>query len=1227
MKYNNQASVPNSSGNTMASAGFALIATVSVMVLLVLIALAMLSLSTVELRSSRNEDDMNTARANARMGLMIAIGELQKMTGPDQRITASADILAGSMTLAEGRGHWTGVWDTSNYDPSDPSSKPFLNWLVSSPDTGVNSALSSVSGTSSSDDLLIFEGEDDATSVRVPRVAVGNGAYAYWVEDESVKADLSWYEGEFDNDERKQAARLAAAPGVDYQVFEGPFSGQVTYPLEFGVDNEWLEDVDKAVSSTSMPLVIDSASNGRDWLRQHRHDITFGTRGVMTDVKEGGLRRDLSLAFEMDGEADMVTATVGQPTRFNEQFDEFVSDSPEKDRLAASGKPNGLPVYERFVYRDYRDASPATPFSGDIVSGDNSGDGSIVRKRGPNWWALRDYANLYKRLRGANGDYTLDARTHYPNKKTEGRNFSEMFDTVSPYADHWDHEQRTQLQGNFSGYIYRPAEPSYAPVSLGTSILLSLKGVPATSGGKIQLAVAVDPIFYIWNPYNRRLRFEGMSMSLRNSFPGQYNIKITGSDSQTINGYVRDLFQNNVNTEGRTYSFEVQDSAGSSVITMEPGEVMAVTPSSANTGIAKPGYFDEGINESGLIMTEIDGNGSSVEIDATANANKVSFGYSSQATASTDRYYLNTSILNTSDASAPESEEILQSHFQVRPTSDGGFRTPGTEDFGYIIPGSEIDAIELVTGEKKFFGMLTHLMKPALFGGGTGGEVDAGALPAEVFSRFNPAPMLINKDFWRACTINQFYSHIADDNINNLLNNYGFNFTGSGRNAFWGSTYQFGGSTSVPMSNIPSRPLISLAEFSHANLSTLASEPFHAVGNSWSSPLITPTSPYQSVVVVNSPSEWTVGDHSWLMNDALFDRYYLSGIAPTFSIGNSGYSRSGSIRDTLTKFYSESFQDAQSNHMLRPYLPNGKSATEIVSELNPDAPDNATDGYMKIGAYSMIHGAFNVNSTSVLAWQALLRANRGLEVNYAQGAGSDASDNDTPFPSSVSPSNPNGSSSLMTNPHWAGLARLDDGEIEDLAEEIVKQVKLRGPFMGLSDFINHSMGPLNDETSYTGALQAAIDLTSINDNIQSQAGGATPDYSSKHTPSVTPTSILKKSTTGIPSDLTQAALLIPLAPRLTARSDTFRIRSYGETRSADGNTVTARAYCEAVLQRIPEYLDPNTNPDENEPWDQAINPITLAESSDFNDLNKTFGRRYKLVQFRWISPDEITTSP
>jgi type II secretory pathway pseudopilin PulG len=129
--------------------GFALIATISVMILLVMIALAMLSLSTIELRASQNGRAMAEAQANARMALMLAIGNLQKHAGSDMRITAPADILDESYPPA--LGVWRS-WEGTDHEASgtlkgrpkapDYSSKTksasdsgrFVSWLVSGAD-------------------------------------------------------------------------------------------------------------------------------------------------------------------------------------------------------------------------------------------------------------------------------------------------------------------------------------------------------------------------------------------------------------------------------------------------------------------------------------------------------------------------------------------------------------------------------------------------------------------------------------------------------------------------------------------------------------------------------------------------------------------------------------------------------------------------------------------------------------------------------------------------------------------------------------------------------------------------------------------------------------------------------------------------------------------------------------------------------------------------------------
>ena len=74
--------------------GFALVVTLSLMILLTVLAVGLLSLSGISIRTSGQESAMATARANARMAMMLAIGQLQLTTGQDTRITASSNVVA-----------------------------------------------------------------------------------------------------------------------------------------------------------------------------------------------------------------------------------------------------------------------------------------------------------------------------------------------------------------------------------------------------------------------------------------------------------------------------------------------------------------------------------------------------------------------------------------------------------------------------------------------------------------------------------------------------------------------------------------------------------------------------------------------------------------------------------------------------------------------------------------------------------------------------------------------------------------------------------------------------------------------------------------------------------------------------------------------------------------------------------------------------------------------------
>jgi hypothetical protein len=454
-----------------------------------------------------------------------------------------------------------------------------------------------------------------------------------------------------------------------------------------------------------------------------------------------------------------------------------------------------------------------------------------------------------------------------------------------------------------------------------------------------------------------------------------------------------------------------------------------------------------------------------------------------------------------------------------------------------------------------------------------------------------------------------------------------------------------------------------LVQLSGANIGTRLFEPTHAIGNSWKPPYV----PWDSVYDNNASYmkgwyEVTLNDVSWQANDALFDRYFLSGIAPAFNIGAGGYTlaplrnKDGtiidntptieeSIKHALSFFYGSDpavygsdNSAAEANPVLEPYIPTGMTAADVISDLDPGDDqydnDNSTpdpedyyDGYKKIGAYSLIKGAFNVNSTSVKAWSAFLQGNKNLALESVQGT-TDAGTG-TPFPLGSTTSN------TSSNNGWEKFSRLTDDQIWNdnstpndltddtgLAVEIVNQVKARGPFMSFSDFVNRRIGANTDLRTYHGAIQEAIEQAGINGNqstgIRASTSDVIPNYSNYGLFPFADGTYLgsRNNATGVPREVNQANILLPLAPRLSARSDTFRIRAYGEVRDSDDNII-ATATCEAMVQRLPEYMDAETDPNNNEPWDDD------SETPTLNAINQTYGRKFEIQSFRWLDQSEV----
>ncbi len=258
-----------------------------------------------------------------------------------------------------------------------------------------------------------------------------------------------------------------------------------------------------------------------------------------------------------------------------------------------------------------------------------------------------------------------------------------------------------------------------------------------------------------------------------------------------------------------------------------------------------------------------------------------------------------------------------------------------------------------------------------------------------------------------------------------------------------------------------------------------------------------------------------------------------------------------------------------------------------------------------------VEGMFNVNSTSVEAWKSVLSSLRGTKIPGQErtGAESVSTSADIPVAGLLTPvdavADPASSSDARSANQWMGRRELTDKEIGELAEAIVREVRKRGPFLSISDFVNRRTGS-DKELAVSGTVQSALDSADVSINAAYRSrivnGKGT---NGLEFPEAEPGPLSQ----GIPGIVKQGDILTPIAPFLFARSDTFVIRGYGESRDSNGS-VTARAWCEATVERGADFVNPSEKPE------TALDSLT--ESS-----NRDMGRRFSVKSFRWLNADEI----
>ena len=142
----------------------------------------------------------------------------------------------------------------------------------------------------------------------------------------------------------------------------------------------------------------------------------------------------------------------------------------------------------------------------------------------------------------------------------------------------------------------------------------------------------------------------------------------------------------------------------------------------------------------------------------------------------------------------------------------------------------------------------------------------------------------------------------------------------------------------------------------------------------------------------------------------------------------------------------------------------------------------------------------------------------------------------------------------------------------------------------------------------SGVLQSALDGT-VNPPLSLDPAPGLPAAAGPSPDLPWPAASFGHPSTLAPGWLTQADVLGPLGPLLTVRSDTFLVRAYGDTANPATGSVEGRAWCEAVVQRVPDYVD-------------SVDAADTAADA-LSETNRIYGRRFEIVRFRWLSADEV----
>ncbi|MEO5917270.1 MAG: hypothetical protein ABIS50_23775 [Luteolibacter sp.] len=1157
------------------SKGFALIVTLSLMILLTVIAVGLLTLSSISLRSSGQGDAMAKARSNARLALMLAIGQLQKTAGPDQRITAPANLVNSTAPTGV-----TGVWKSWRPPVSSPDytsakgGKNFLGYLMSDSDPAKDQDPKELPAVSSNAQKLVgpisVGSGNSSAEISAPLVTIATGktksatgAISYVTLDEGVKGRIDLLPSEEPKGLGETITQVGSSARNGFETVE---------KMDFLKDDrtKLKETLPKLVTLNQASL----KSTSTDAVAKYFHDFTVSSNSLQVDVANGGLKTDLSMLFEGTSGAALNVGNYGS----------------------------------RYLYSD-----TTTPFQGAATSSDVQ------------WSLYANYARLYRRT--TSNDNPRDGMK----ATTPSGILRSIGDTTL---------KKTRYEPNMA--ILK--QPLMMPTVVRVDTLFSLVTHDAHAGRAnatypYMLHLMYLPVITLHNPYNVPLRVTNLQVEF-SDIPVAFDFLINDLPATTSGLTTLNNFYVSAGGQKKTFNMQLSNSlTGAAEVVMGAGETRIFgTPFKPDTnwgaetssnGSGTGLMFDWQSNQTagaysipGMITSSKVGIGFDVDWLAPANRSawlttrrndgvvmlkaddRIKVRYAPQAPATADNSFSITTRMG-SGTSAPEvarTQVFYMNNTRLKSIMEEGTseRFPDARSFPETCPRSTESPITTMS----LYEANTRPIKDYALSRPFAVFSVTAKTTMESFTKSRPitdtgiAFQMATCDFTTKSSAGSSpleFGLVPVKQGGVAIESGGLKDSkGTSLQAFmFGGHGTRNGTNNSTLYEIPMSPLQSIAQLRHANAGSLGSEPFvtYTVGESRAHPAVP-----SDAAFVKADSSRTVLDRSWLANDQLWDKYWFSTLSTL-----QGTAYTGTSASTQQQLASAFFAGTKTlpNPRNAAYIPSGKSASQVATTactLLSAAP------FTQSADYILTRGGFNVNSTSIAAWTSVLSALSTSDVPVVGGS-TEKDPAGTPFLRVRQPVS--GSKLLPKEKLWNSYRTLDANEISTLAKAIVEEVKARGPFLSMSEFVNRRLGAASDPMSQKGAIQAALDRTNLNVGMELNARTVAPADVSGYG-WINPSAVDKNTGSGAPGEVSQGDILSAIGSFVSVRSDTFRIRSYGDTRNASGQVI-ARAWCEATLQRLPEYVE----------------STDLPEAVATAPANLNFGRQFKVVAFRWLSPDEI----